>query len=58
MIDFDPTDQQRVIQETARDFASREVIPRARDMDRAYEGSSQIQKLIVGRAVTGVDTMT
>jgi butyryl-CoA dehydrogenase len=35
MIDFELTDEQRLIQETARDFADREIIPRARDMDRA-----------------------
>jgi butyryl-CoA dehydrogenase len=37
MIDFELTDEQRLIQETARDFADREIIPRAREMDRAGE---------------------
>jgi butyryl-CoA dehydrogenase len=35
MIDFELTDEQRLIRETARDFADREIIPRARDSDRA-----------------------
>ncbi len=35
MIDFELTDEQRLIRETARDFADREIIPVARDNDRA-----------------------
>ena len=34
MIDFELTDEQRLIQETARDFADKEIIPRARENDR------------------------
>ena len=34
VIDFELTDEQRLIRETARDFADREIIPRARDNDR------------------------
>src|SRR4051795_11014753 len=34
MIDFELTDEQRLIRETARDFADREIIPNARDNDR------------------------
>ncbi len=37
MIDFEPTDEQRLIRETARDFCDGEIVPRARDMDRAGE---------------------
>jgi butyryl-CoA dehydrogenase len=33
-VDLDLTDEQRLIRETARDFADREIIPRARDNDR------------------------
>jgi butyryl-CoA dehydrogenase len=33
-MDFDLTDEQRLIQETARDFADREIVPRARENDR------------------------
>jgi butyryl-CoA dehydrogenase len=34
MIDFELTDEQRLIQETARDFSDREIAPRARENDR------------------------
>jgi butyryl-CoA dehydrogenase len=34
-MDFSLTDEQRLIAETAREFADREIIPRARDNDRA-----------------------
>ena len=34
MIDFELTDEQRLIRETAAEFADREIIPRARDNDR------------------------
>jgi butyryl-CoA dehydrogenase len=34
-MNLDLTDEQRLIQETAREFADREIVPRARDNDRA-----------------------
>src|SRR5436189_4504382 len=34
MIDFELTDEQRLIRETAREFADREIVPRARENDR------------------------
>jgi butyryl-CoA dehydrogenase len=34
-VDLELTDEQRLIQETARDFAENEIAPRARDNDRA-----------------------
>ena len=34
MIDFELTDEQRLIRETAAEFTDREIIPRARDNDR------------------------
>jgi butyryl-CoA dehydrogenase len=34
-VDLDLTDEQRLIQETARDFADNEIVPRARENDRA-----------------------
>ena len=34
MIDFELTDEQRLIKETAREFADREIVPRARENDR------------------------
>ena len=35
MIDFELTDEQRLVKETAREFAEREILPYARDNDRA-----------------------
>jgi butyryl-CoA dehydrogenase len=35
VIDFELTDEQRLVRETARDFADREIVPVARDNDRA-----------------------
>jgi alkylation response protein AidB-like acyl-CoA dehydrogenase len=34
LIDFELTDEQRLIRETARDFTDREIVPRARENDR------------------------
>jgi butyryl-CoA dehydrogenase len=34
-MDLDITDEQRLIQETAREFVDREIVPRARESDRA-----------------------
>ena len=34
MIDFELTDEQRLIRETARDFTDNEIVPRARENDR------------------------
>ncbi len=34
MIDFELTDEQQLIRETARDFTDREIVPRARENDR------------------------
>jgi butyryl-CoA dehydrogenase len=35
VIDFELTDEQRLVRDTARDFADNEILPRARDNDRA-----------------------
>ena len=37
MIDFELTDEQRLVREAAREFTNREIVPRAREMDRAAE---------------------
>src|SRR3954452_4972063 len=34
MIDFELTDEQRLVRETAREFADNEIVPRARDNER------------------------
>jgi butyryl-CoA dehydrogenase len=35
VIDFELTDEQRLVRDTAREFADNEIVPRARDNDRA-----------------------
>jgi butyryl-CoA dehydrogenase len=46
MIDFELTDEQRLIRETARDFTNNEIIPRARDNDRAGRFDTElVQKM-------------
>ena len=35
MIDFELTDEQRLVRDTAREFADNEILPRARDNDRS-----------------------
>jgi butyryl-CoA dehydrogenase len=35
VIDFELTDEQRLVRDTAREFADREIVPRARDNDRS-----------------------
>jgi alkylation response protein AidB-like acyl-CoA dehydrogenase len=46
MIDFELTDEQRLIKETARDFSDREIAPRARENDRNEHFDTElVQKL-------------
>ena len=35
-MDFDLTDEQQLIRETARDFTDKEIVPRARENDRNH----------------------
>jgi len=37
MLDFDLTDDQRLVEQTVREWASREVAPRIRELDRAHQ---------------------
>jgi butyryl-CoA dehydrogenase len=41
---LDLTDEQRLIQETARDFVDNEVVPRARDSDRAERFDAELAR--------------
>jgi alkylation response protein AidB-like acyl-CoA dehydrogenase len=46
VIDFELTDEQRLIRETAKEFADREIVPRARDNDRNEHFDTElVQKL-------------
>ncbi|MEA2410299.1 MAG: butyryl-CoA dehydrogenase [Thermoleophilaceae bacterium] len=44
MIDFELTDEQRLIRETARDFTDREIVPVARDNDRNEHFDTELVK--------------
>jgi len=46
VIDFELTDEQRLVRETAKEFADREIVPRARDNDRNERFDTElVQKL-------------
>jgi butyryl-CoA dehydrogenase len=52
-VNLDLTDEQRLIRETARDFADREIIPRARDNDRAERFDLELVKRIAEMGYLG-----
>ena len=52
-MNLDLTDEQRLIRETAREFADREIIPRARDNDRAERFDLELVKRIAEMGYLG-----
>jgi alkylation response protein AidB-like acyl-CoA dehydrogenase len=52
-VNLDLTDEQRLIRETARDFADREIIPRARENDRAERFDLDLVKRIAEMGYLG-----
>ena len=44
MIDFELTDEQRLIRETAREFTDKEIVPVARDNDRNERFDTELVK--------------
>jgi alkylation response protein AidB-like acyl-CoA dehydrogenase len=53
MIDFELTDEQRLIRETARDFTDREIVPRARDNDRNERFDTELVQKIAEMGFLG-----
>jgi butyryl-CoA dehydrogenase len=53
MIDFELTDEQSLIRETARDFTDREIVPRARDNDRNKHFDTELVKKIADMGFLG-----
>ncbi|MEA2347394.1 MAG: butyryl-CoA dehydrogenase [Thermoleophilaceae bacterium] len=53
MIDFELTDEQRLIQETARDFANNEIAPRARESDRTGKFDLELANKIADMGFLG-----
>jgi butyryl-CoA dehydrogenase len=52
-MDFDLTDEQRLIRETARDFAEGEIVPRARDNDRRAHFDLELVRKIAAQGYLG-----
>ena len=52
-MNFDLTESQRLTRDMVREFAEREVRPFAAEIDRTvyqiWEGTSEIQRLVIGR---------
>jgi alkylation response protein AidB-like acyl-CoA dehydrogenase len=53
VIEFELTDEQRLIRETARDFTDREIVPRARDNDRNEHFDTELVKKIADMGYLG-----
>jgi butyryl-CoA dehydrogenase len=53
MIDFELTDEQRLIRETARDFTDGEIVPRARDNDRNEHFDTELVQKIADMGFLG-----
>jgi alkylation response protein AidB-like acyl-CoA dehydrogenase len=45
-LDFQLTDEQRLISETARDFADKEIAPRVRENDRAGRFDRELASML------------
>src|SRR4051795_10801207 len=43
-MDFELTDEQKLISDSARDFADREILPKARDNDRAARFDAELAR--------------
>jgi alkylation response protein AidB-like acyl-CoA dehydrogenase len=52
-MDFELTDEQRLIRETARDFTDKEIVPRARDNDRHEHFDTELVAKIADQGYLG-----
>jgi len=52
-MDFDLTDEQRLVRETARDFADGEIAPRARENDRNHHFDTDLVRKIADQGYLG-----
>ncbi|HEY1358109.1 MAG TPA: acyl-CoA dehydrogenase family protein [Thermoleophilaceae bacterium] len=53
MIDFELTDEQRLVKETAREFADGEIAPRARENDRHERFDTELVEKLAGMGFLG-----
>src|SRR5215210_7958490 len=52
-MDFDLSDEQQLIRETARDFTDKEIVPRARDNDRNHHFDTELVRKIADQGYLG-----
>src|SRR3712207_5628581 len=52
-MDFELSDEQRLVRETAREFTRREVMPRSRDNDRDARFDTELVAKIAGQGYLG-----
>ncbi len=52
-MDFDLTDEQRLIRETARDFTNNEIVPRARENDRNHHFDVELVRMMAAQGYLG-----
>jgi butyryl-CoA dehydrogenase len=52
-MDFDLTDEQKLIRETARDFTNKEIVPRARENDRNHHFDVDLVRKIADQGYLG-----
>src|SRR4051795_3672232 len=52
-MDFDLSDEQQLIRETARDFTNKEVVPRARENDRNHHFDTELVSKIADQGYLG-----
>src|SRR5262249_11489059 len=53
-MDFELSDEQRMIQQTARDFAAREIAPKAAELDKSGRWPTEIVKAMAGLGFLGM----
>ena len=53
MIDFELTDEQRLVRDTAREFADNEIAPRARESDRSGRFDTELVAKLAGMGFIG-----
>src|SRR5918998_3972959 len=52
-MDFDLSDEQQLIRETARDFTDKEIVPRARENDRNHHFDTELVQKIADQGFLG-----
>src|SRR3954453_16249243 len=53
VIDFELTDEQRLVRETAKEFADKEIVPRARENDRNERFDTELVQKIADMGFLG-----